>query len=109
MIDNYAMSAGENAFEALYAYGYMEDAGMRFARGTELGRHFLHGPIFQMKIHFQPRSEEMAARHPEDKDAYCAIKDPASDLIIDAAEEGAWSIGTGHESNRFYNLTAPPR
>jgi len=109
MIDNYAMSAGESALEALSAYGYMEDAGMRFARWTELGRHSLHGRIFQMKIHFQPRSEEMAARHPEDKGAYWATKDPACDLIMDAAEQRTWAIGTGHESNRFYNLTAPPR
>lgn len=41
MIDNYAMSAGESAFGALYAYGYMEDAGVRFARWTELGEALL--------------------------------------------------------------------
>lgn len=37
MIDNYAMSAGESALEALSAYGYMEDAGMRSPVGRNWG------------------------------------------------------------------------
>ncbi|MGP4691854.1 hypothetical protein [Agrobacterium cavarae] len=38
-IDNYSMSAGEDAFEALQEYGYMEveDGFIRFARWTQLG------------------------------------------------------------------------
>lgn len=42
-VDNYAMSAGEYAFEALQEYGYMEveNACARFARWTALGEALL--------------------------------------------------------------------
>lgn len=43
LVDNYAMSAGELAIEALAAFGYMElsEFGARFGRWTEAGRALL--------------------------------------------------------------------
>ncbi|MCK3779664.1 hypothetical protein MZK49_23490 [Ensifer sesbaniae] len=43
LVDSYAMSAGERAFEALAAFGYMEmsEQGARFGRWTEAGRALL--------------------------------------------------------------------
>lgn len=36
---------------------------------------------------------ELARRHPDDIDAYCAIKDPVCDLVMAAAD--AWARATG--------------
>lgn len=41
---------------------------------------------------------ELAVRHPHDKDAYYAIKDPVCDLIIDAAEQ--WALGNWNMSRK---------
>ena len=47
LVDNHAMSAGERAFEALAAFGYMEmsEFGARFARWSDAG-HFCFGTIW---------------------------------------------------------------
>lgn len=73
---------------------HVRPAGRPNQRYALLFRDYLRSHTGAAKAYGQVK-HALAVQHPEDKDAYYAVKDPVCDIIMEAAE--VWAAATGWE------------